>query len=462
MKKSVFLLVFLLVLPIFGRALIDVRGQVETTVYVDPLRSTASPGNLFTVDVRISGVKGLWAYEFRLMWDTALLNATKVTEGPFLSAEGAHRTFFNRKIYNEPDPKNVSGYVYVTCTLMGEPATAAASGSGVLATVEFLVEKEGQTPLNLTDTVLLDAAPTQNEIPHITVDGVFHYSPLPPAEISIYPPRIIDPSLSPGKSFNVSVVIAQVEKLYAWSLNISWQPTLLNVTEIEEGPFLNQEGAYNTTFAAQIFQEEGYLYANCTLVGEPDAVSASGNGTLFTVTFLVEVGGITDLHLYDIMLLDYEGAEILYEVKDGYFSNALRDVAIVSVEASPNKVRTGDYVSITIIAKNKGTSVESFDVIVYYNDNSMGTLHISDLGFDAEKTLTFSWSTKYVIEGEYVIKVVAGPLDGETNTEDNTFVYNYVTVTPPESSDQSFQFMLIIVAVIVVIIAVVIVLMKKR
>jgi hypothetical protein len=453
--------VFLLVLPIFGWTLMDVRGKVETTVYVDPVRSIASPGNLFTVDVRISGVKGLWAYEFKLMWDPALLNATKVTEGPFLSAEGAHRTFFNRKIYNEPDPKNVSGYVYVTCTLMGEPATAAASGSGVLATVEFLVEKEGQTPLNLADTVLLDAAPTPKEIPHITEDGVFQCSPLPPAEISIYPLRIIDPSLSPGKSFNVSVVIARVEKLYAWSLNMSWQPTLLNVTEIEEGSFLKQEGAY-TTFGTQIFQEEGYLYANCTLIGESDAVSASGNGTLFTVTFLVEAGGITNLHFYDIVLLDYEGAEIFYEAKDGYFSNALRDVAIVGVEASPNRARVGDYVSITITAKNKGECIESFDVIVYYNDNSMGTLHISDLGFDAEKTLTFSWSTKYVAEGEYAIKVVAKPLDGETNTEDNTFVYNYVTVTPPESTDQSFQFMLIIVAVIAVIIAVAIVFMKKR
>jgi hypothetical protein len=460
LRKSVFLPVFLLILTIFSWPIVNGNGQAETKIYVDPMRSTASPGNRFTIDVRIANVKGLWAYEFKLKWDPALLNAISATEGPFLSAEKTHKTFFFKTIYNEPDPLGESGYVYVSCTLMGEPATAAASGSGILATIEFLVKEEGQTSLNLSSTVLLDAAPSPKDIPHITDGGVFQY-PMP--EISIDPPSIVDPSLSSGETFNVSIVIAQTRKLYTWSLKMSWDPTLLNVTNIEEGSFLNRGGDYSTTFIDQIHREEGYLYANCSLIGEPDVVSASGNGTLFTVTFLIEAGGITALQLYDIRLLNYKGAELIFEAKNGYFSNAFRDVAIISVEASPNKVKAGDSLSITITIENKGMLNESFDVVVYYNDTYLGTLHISDLSIDAEKALAFKWNTKNVAEGEYEIKAVTSPMVGETNIGDNVFVYRYVTVTPPE---QSFQLTGTTAAIIVVItmvtIAVVIVLRKRR
>jgi len=454
LKGKRFLLVFLVVLPIFDWAVTDISGQVATKVYVDPPLVTANPGETFTVNVKIANVEDLWDYEFRLGWDPALLDVTGVTEGPFLKAEGTYKTFFVKK---EDFPS--VGHLYVVCTLMGEPVLAAASGSGTLAIVEFRVLDAGNCTLDLYGTLFEKPPPEQRKIEHTTEEGFFKY---PLSEIGVDPPSIIDPSLIRGDTFKVNISITMADEVYAWSLNMSWDPTVLNVTEIYEGAFLNQEGAYDTSFATKISQEEGYLHANCTLLGELPEASASGNGTLITVTFMVKNKGATVLRVSEATLLDYEGVKIHASTKDGYFSNVLRDVAIISVSVSPSRVRAGDSVVISVVAKNEGETTfgRSVDVTIYYNESFLGTLGIFDLNPGGEKTLSFSWSTKDLAEGNYTIEAVASQLLGENNTANNRYVYEYLVVMP----EQSFPLMLIISIFVVVILVVFagIVLLKKR
>ena len=171
MKKIVLLaFVLLLLLPtVFGICFSPVAANPETKLFVDPPISTASLGESFIVNITVADVKNLYTYQFRLSWEPEVLNVTRVTEGPFLSSEGNYTTYFSRKIFNDPDPLGFSGYIYVACTLMGEPRTAAASGSGILTTVEFFVKGQGNTSLYLYDTMLLDGY--QDEMPHTTDDG---------------------------------------------------------------------------------------------------------------------------------------------------------------------------------------------------------------------------------------------------------------------------------------------------
>jgi len=452
LRGKSFLLVFLVVLPIFGWAITNIRGQVPTKVYVDPPLVTANPGETFTVNVKIANVEDLWDYEFRLRWDPALLDVTRVTEGPFLNAEGTYKTFFVKK---EDFPS--VGHLYVVCTLMGEPVLAAASGSGTLAIVEFRVLDAGNCTLDLYDTLFEKPPPEQRKIEHTTEEGFFKY---PLSEIGVDPPSIIDPSLIRGDSFNISVAVAMAIEVYTWSFNMSWDPTVLNVTETYEGLFLKQNGT--TSFASKISQEDGYLYANCTLLGEPPEASVSGNGTLIIVTFMVERKGATVLHISEATLLDYEGVEIHASTKDGYFSNILRDVAIISVSVSPTSVRAGDSVVISVVTKNEGETTfgQSVDVTIYYNESFLGTLGISDLNPGAEKTLSFSWSTRDLAEGNYTIEAVASQLPRETNTANNRHVYEYLVVMP----EQSFPLVLIITIFVVVILVVFagFMLLKKR
>jgi len=174
MKKAIllaFILLFLLSTVLetcFGLLL---TTSPEAMIYVDPPTSIASLGETFTVEVKIAKVKNLYAYQFKLKWEPGFLGVTNVTEGPFLNASGTYRTYFVPKIYNEPDPMGVSSYIYVACTLLGEPATAAASGNGTLATIKFIVNDAGNTSLHLHDTLLLNSMLI--EISHGMEDSYF-------------------------------------------------------------------------------------------------------------------------------------------------------------------------------------------------------------------------------------------------------------------------------------------------
>jgi len=146
-----------------------VKAESSTVVYVNPPIVAANPVENFTININVANVKNLYTYQFKLSWEPSLLDLTSVTEGPFLNAEGTYMTSFTSHIYNTPDPFGVSGYVYVACTLLAEPATAAASGNGTLATVEFQANKVGNTSLHLYDTQLINSLIV--EMSHGTEDG---------------------------------------------------------------------------------------------------------------------------------------------------------------------------------------------------------------------------------------------------------------------------------------------------
>lgn len=459
LKGKSFLFLFLIAVSILGSCATKVKGQEEPKVYVDPPIVNALPGKTFTLNVKVADVKNLYTYQFYLRWDPNLLDATDVAEEPFLNAEGTYRTSFNFRIQNTPDYLGDSGYVYVACTLLGEPATAAASGSGTLTTLTFLVKEEGNTSLHLYDTKLINSLIV--EMSHDTDDSYFQT--LPPPEVHVKPSSVVDASLLPGSTFSINISVIQAAEVYAWNLSLSWDAALLNVSSVEEGSFLNQ-GAYNTAFNKQIHQEEGFLYANCSLFEEPQYVAASGNGTLLTVNFLVETVGSTVLGLHDTKLLDYGGSEASHKTQDGYFENAgvHRDVSIVSVEASKSVVEAGDSVSVTVIAKNEGDVTEYFDVTVYWDGSNFGTLSTSDLNPGAEKTLTFSWRIEDVAEGNYTIKAVASSVTWETDIDDNTYVDGRVTVM---LSDQPFPFTQILIVSTIIILGIAItgaILLKRK
>lgn len=440
MKAKILLWMTLAFITFNGVSIKTSTALPQTIVYVSPELITAGVGDSFTVDIKIANVEWLYGWELYLRWNPDILNLTKVTEGPFLHAEEAYETFFVRKIYNEEiGPEGYNGYAALWCTLKGEPATAAAKGSGILATLTFLVKEEGSSALDLYNTMLRDY--DGFEILHTTKDGGFVF--LPP-KLYVDPPSIVDPTLVSGSTFSVNITIIGVEGLYAWSLYLKWDPTILNVTQIKEGSFLNQSGAtdFNVTYA-----EAGIAYINCTLVGDL-IVAAHGNGTLATAIFSVEGYGSTILRLENTTLLHSELLKIPHMFEDGYFKNVLHDIAITSVEALPITAKAGDTISVTVTAKNEGNVAETFEVRAWADNTLIGTKTVTNLSPGDEETLTFDWITEDIAEGEYTIRAEADIILGEINEEDNTRIMEgVVKVTSPQ---QPFPTTLLIAAVIIV------------
>ena len=130
---------------------------------------------------------------------------------------------------------------------------------------------------------------------------------------------------------------------------------------------------------------------------------------------------------------DDDLTDILWKLVTVYTEVPVHDVAITNVTTSATEVWVGEIVNITVVVKNEGTAVETFNVTVYYDAISIGTQTVTNLFPDAEETLTFSWNTTGVtpLNYNYTISAQASLLPGpppETDTADNTFTNGIVKV----------------------------------
>jgi len=247
----------------------------------------------------------------------------------------------------------------------------------------------------------------------------------------------VDPEINvaaPGESFDVNVTVTNVTDLYAFDINMTFNPSILNCTGVEEGAFLKQAGA-TWWFEPDIRNDKGYVLFGNSLFPAPSA-GANGNGTLATITFKVLAEGTSslDFSMTALNTLDEEGVSqpIAHTRVEGTFIYPLnRDVAVTDVSASPSSVTAGQSVSVNVTVKNEGSINETFSVAIFYDSTEIGKKTVTDLASGNSQTLSFSWDTTGVDEGTYTIKAVAGPLSGETDIEDNTNSEVVVTVTVP-------------------------------
>jgi len=117
----------------------------EAIVAVDPpLITDVYPGDTVSINVTITDVTDLWAWQFMLSWNSSVLEVARdpgtgnplVEEGPFLKSAG--NTLF---IVVPPEPGELPD---ISCVLMVEKEV---SGSGTLATITFNATALGDTDI---------------------------------------------------------------------------------------------------------------------------------------------------------------------------------------------------------------------------------------------------------------------------------------------------------------------------
>jgi len=116
----------------------------------------------------------------------------------------------------------------------------------------------------------------------------------------------------------------------------------------------------------------------------------------------------------------------------------IHDAAILSVSPSATEAQAGQQVNITVVVKNKGTTTETFNVTIYYNNNKIETQLVQGLAPNSETTLTVLWNTTGVTpDSSYTLRAEISQITGESNTTDNTALTN-VRILPKQSSPSDF------------------------
>ncbi len=117
-------------------------------VLVEPANATYNVGDTFSLNVAIDGAVDLFAFQFDLVFDPAVVSAAASSEGPFLGLGGL--TFF------VPGDATVPGTITSTAnSLIGN--VPGVAGSGVLATVSFTALGPGSSGVTLSNVILLDS-----------------------------------------------------------------------------------------------------------------------------------------------------------------------------------------------------------------------------------------------------------------------------------------------------------------
>jgi len=172
-----------------------------------------------------------------------------------------------------------------------------------------------------------ESSPLSSSTPEVFVD--------PSAIIKDY---LNDPDYQIGDTFQVDVNVTEVTDLFSWQINVSCNPSILNVSNIIAGEFLNRVTPPNYTTSSAAPNGLGFVInvtdnaMGYTVMGESilgGVPGVSGNGTLVTIVFGIVGYGCTDLTIISACgdlpttLLNSTLDSMAFTKTGGYFRNKL-------------------------------------------------------------------------------------------------------------------------------------------
>jgi hypothetical protein len=361
MRVSVIVLVFLSLSLIFAVSAVDAAVVVK----VEPASQTVTPGDSFSVNVRVEDVTYMAANGACLNFDPGAMQATEVVEGDFLKSAGATLPF---TIID-----NTAG----TATFAYALSSGGVTGSGVLATINFDTSPAagGVFNFDLTNVLLSDGdgnpitvdvksdgtvtigsestptpTPTPTPIPTIPSNGgggsgsdgsdttpTPTPTPIPTptfaptstptstptvtstqAEATVVKLEPTTQNVTAGQSFSVDVRVEGVTYMGAEEADLKFDPDAMQATEIIEGDFLNSVAGGGGTLAIEDIDNTNGIVTFSYSLMKP-GVGASGSGVLATITFNTTsaAGGEYTFDLTTVLLLDGDGHEITVDDVSG-------------------------------------------------------------------------------------------------------------------------------------------------
>lgn len=291
----------------------------------------------------------------------------------------------------------------------------SGTGSGQIATHTYLSEGNYTVTLTVFD----------NDNMSDTTSKVIRVTTIRPAMLYVDPPEIVDPTLFPPALLTVNVTVNYVTNMYDYAFRLSYNTEMLTCI----GAIINRV-QNQTAFTPYILIDDGagYIWINVTYHPPATPIATIDPLALVTVYFQIDAPGSSVLHLSDTELSDPSHQNMSHETGDGFIMTLIRDVAITNVVPSTNWAYQGWPVDILVTAKNNGNISETFNIIAYYDNNTIGTIPIVSLPSNTSTTVTFHWNTSGVAEGNYTMSAFATFVPFEFNTTNNFYADGNVQI----------------------------------
>lgn len=131
-------------------AFLAAPAAATTTLSFSASPAVVQVGDTVSLDVRVTDVTDLYAFQFDVAFDPAVLQLSQMLEGSFLGGSGGATAFVAGAI------DNLAGTVSFTANTLLGPG-AGATGSGVLARLVLQATAAGSSELAFGNVMLLDS-----------------------------------------------------------------------------------------------------------------------------------------------------------------------------------------------------------------------------------------------------------------------------------------------------------------
>jgi len=420
-------------------------------VSTSPPSVNAIVNQAFQVGISVSGVSDLYGWEFKLGYNTSLLELVRVTEGSFLNS--------SRDTYFVPKNLSVNGYVLAGCTSLKN--VAGASGNGTLATLEFRARTLGSCTLDLYETKLANSAKQLMEHSEsdgtVTVSGcvvvrVQYKDGSPRSNADVYeiwpdePPNeiwlgvsdrggyvesrgVLDPGINyleafyGGSVFGPDEVYLYVDENGDGSVTITANyeitPPAIFVLSPQNLTYVNN--SVPLTFTVYDFSSIPWI--GYSLDNQPNA----------TLIENITLAGLSEgFHSVVVYANDTFGNMGASERVD--FAVSTHDVAVVNVVPLKAIVGQGSTMIVNVTVENNGLHAETFSVTAYANTTVISIREVT-LDSGDSTVITLTWNTTAFPRGNYTISVVADTVQYEMHSEDNTHIDGTIRVGIPGDVD---------------------------
>jgi len=150
---------------------------------------------------------------------------------------------------------------------------------------------------------------------------------IPALPVSASPTTLwIDPALVEDvpvcNNFSVDLRVTDVVGMWSWKVKLSWNPSVLSVVSVTEGPFLSGQAAPTLFTVTPWNPALGYIpEISCVSLAVP-AKTASGSGVLATITFHVDGIGESDILITETRIVGAppDKPDITHDAVGGHFS----------------------------------------------------------------------------------------------------------------------------------------------
>jgi hypothetical protein len=243
-----------------------------------------------------------------------------------------------------------------------------------------------------------------------------------------------------GQTFPIDINITDVSGLVGFDFELSYNSSVINLIDIQLGPFLKSAGPtflINLTTTGQI-----WLAASLYQSGVWTGVSANGTGILANATFQAIGAGETTLNLFSTTPCNCDSIKLVQDPQDPEVSPipnlAVDGYVTVLPEPDPDAhavfsktvIGQGFQLPINVTTSNPCDIPQTLNIAGYANTSQIGKQTIT-LPNGTSTTLSFEWNTTGVFYGIYAISAGVTMAIGAASLPDAAHVDGWVTVTTP-------------------------------